>query len=78
MLDVLHQGYVQTARAKGLAEQIVLRRHAFKNAAIPLITVIALDLANWSPERSTSRSSFPGPAWGSSSTARRRGATIRS
>jgi peptide/nickel transport system permease protein len=45
MLDVLHQGYVQTARAKGLAEQIVLRRHAFKNAAIPLITVIALDLA---------------------------------
>lgn len=45
MLDVLHQGYVRTARAKGLAERIVLQRHAFKNAAIPLITVIALDLA---------------------------------
>jgi peptide/nickel transport system permease protein len=45
MLDVLHQGYVQTARAKGLAEQVVLRSHAFKNAAIPLITIIALDLA---------------------------------
>jgi len=45
MLDVLHQGYVRTARAKGLTEQVVLRRHAFKNAAIPLITVVALDLA---------------------------------
>lgn len=45
MLDVLHQGYVQTARAKGLAERVVLQRHAFKNAAIPLITVVALDLA---------------------------------
>ena len=45
MLDVLHQGYVRTARAKGLSERIVLRRHAFKNAAIPLITVVALDLA---------------------------------
>jgi peptide/nickel transport system permease protein len=45
MLDVLHQGYVRTARAKGLSERIVLQRHAFKNAAIPLVTVIALDLA---------------------------------
>jgi peptide/nickel transport system permease protein len=45
MLDVLHQAYVQTARAKGLAERVVLRRHAFKNAAIPLITIVALDLA---------------------------------
>lgn len=45
MLDVLHQPYVQTARAKGLAERVVMRRHAFKNAAIPLITIIALDLA---------------------------------
>jgi peptide/nickel transport system permease protein len=45
MLDVLHQAYVQTARAKGLAERVVMRRHAFKNAAIPLITIVALDLA---------------------------------
>jgi peptide/nickel transport system permease protein len=45
MLDVLHQGYVRTARAKGLTERVVLQRHAFKNAAIPLITVAALDLA---------------------------------
>lgn len=45
MLDVLHQGYVRTARAKGLTERVVLRRHAFKNAAIPLVTIVALDLA---------------------------------
>ena len=45
MLEIAELDFVRTARAKGLAEQIVLRRHAFKNAAIPLITVIALDLA---------------------------------
>lgn len=44
MLDVLHQAYIQTARAKGLAERTVLLRHALKNAAIPLVTIIALDL----------------------------------
>jgi peptide/nickel transport system permease protein len=44
MLDVLNQPYMQTARAKGLAERVVLLRHALRNATIPLITVIALDL----------------------------------
>jgi peptide/nickel transport system permease protein len=44
MLDVIHQDYVRTARAKGLAEWVVLYRHALKNAAIPLVTVFALDL----------------------------------
>lgn len=43
-LDVLHQDYITVARAKGLPEQIVLLRHVFKNAALPLVTVIALDL----------------------------------
>jgi peptide/nickel transport system permease protein len=44
MLDVIHQDYVRTARAKGLSERIVLYRHALKNAAIPLVTIFALDL----------------------------------
>jgi peptide/nickel transport system permease protein len=44
MLDVLHQDYIQAARAKGLPERIVLLRHALKNAAIPLVTIVALDL----------------------------------
>ena len=44
LLDVIRQDYVRTAYAKGLRERAVIRRHAFKNAAIPLVTVIALDL----------------------------------
>lgn len=44
MLEVLHQGYIQTARAKGLQERVVLYTHALKNAAIPLVTMLALDI----------------------------------
>jgi peptide/nickel transport system permease protein len=44
MLDVIHQDYIRTARAKGLAERMVLYRHALKNALIPLVTIFALDL----------------------------------
>ncbi|HEX6548587.1 MAG TPA: ABC transporter permease [Candidatus Dormibacteraeota bacterium] len=43
-LEVLTQDYIRTARAKGLAEEVVLLRHAFRNAALPLVTVAALDL----------------------------------
>lgn len=39
MLEVLGQDYIRTARSKGLRETIVLARHAFKNAAIPVVTV---------------------------------------
>jgi peptide/nickel transport system permease protein len=39
MLEVLSQDYIRTARAKGLAEKKVLIKHAFKNAAIPVVTV---------------------------------------
>ncbi|WP_180953739.1 ABC transporter permease [Bacillus sp. T33-2] len=42
MLDVLHNDYVRTARAKGLPEKIVLFKHVFKNALIPTITMIGL------------------------------------
>lgn len=42
LLDVLDQDYVRTARAKGLREGAVLLRHAFKNALIPVITIIGL------------------------------------
>lgn len=44
MLDVLSQDYVRTARAKGLKEVRVVFGHALKNAAIPLVTIIGLDL----------------------------------
>jgi ABC-type dipeptide/oligopeptide/nickel transport system permease component len=42
MLEVLRQDYVRTARAKGLTERLVVGRHAFRNAIIPTVTVIAL------------------------------------
>jgi peptide/nickel transport system permease protein len=44
MLEVLGQGYVDVARAKGLREQAVILAHAFPNALIPLVTVIGLRL----------------------------------
>jgi peptide/nickel transport system permease protein len=44
MLDVIHQDYIRTARAKGLTERRVLYGHALKNAAIPLVTIFALDM----------------------------------
>jgi peptide/nickel transport system permease protein len=44
MLETIHQEFMRTARAKGLAERVVVLRHALKNAAIPLVTVAALDL----------------------------------
>jgi peptide/nickel transport system permease protein len=45
MLDVLHADYVRTARAKGVPRRKVIFRHAFRNALIPLVTVVALDSA---------------------------------
>lgn len=44
MLEVLRQDYVRTARAKGLRERIVVYRHAFRNAMIPLVTVFGLSI----------------------------------
>ena len=43
MLEVMNQDYVRTARAKGLTERTVIVRHAFRNALIPLATIIAFD-----------------------------------
>src|SRR4030095_9771128 len=45
MLDVLGEDYVRTARAKGLNEVAVLLRHALRNAAVPVITVIGTGFA---------------------------------
>jgi peptide/nickel transport system permease protein len=44
MLDVIHQDYLRTARAKGAPERTVIFKHALRNALIPLITLFALDL----------------------------------
>lgn len=46
MLDVLGQDYIRTARAKGLAPPRVLYKHALKNASLPIVTLLALQLGN--------------------------------
>jgi peptide/nickel transport system permease protein len=43
MLEVINSDYVRTARAKGLLERNVIMKHAFRNALIPLVTVVALN-----------------------------------
>jgi peptide/nickel transport system permease protein len=45
MLEVLREDYIRTARAKGLWEQVIIVRHAMKNAMLPVITVIGLEFA---------------------------------
>ncbi|KAF0820544.1 MULTISPECIES: nickel ABC transporter permease [unclassified Cytobacillus] len=42
MLEVIRQDYIRTARAKGLREQIIIYKHALRNALIPVITVVGL------------------------------------
>lgn len=46
MLDVLRMQYIQTARAKGLAEKVVILRHALRNALIPTITFVGLQIGS--------------------------------
>jgi peptide/nickel transport system permease protein len=46
MLEVLHEDYVRTARAKGLRERVVVGTHALRNMLIPLVTVLGLQLTS--------------------------------
>jgi peptide/nickel transport system permease protein len=44
MLEVLRQDYIRTERAKGLSERVVVYKHAIKNALIPIVTVIGMNI----------------------------------
>ena len=44
VLEVLRQDYIRTAWSKGLKERVVIRRHALKNALIPVVTIVGLQL----------------------------------
>ena len=46
MIEVLNEDYIRTARAKGLAQRIVVNRHAVKNALIPTVTFVGLQFAS--------------------------------
>ncbi len=45
LLEVLREDYVRTARAKGLWEKVIIRRHALKNALLPVITIVGMEFA---------------------------------
>lgn len=45
MLEVIRQDYIRTARAKGLKEGVIIRRHALKNALIPILTVVGMQMS---------------------------------
>jgi peptide/nickel transport system permease protein len=44
MLEVIRQDYIQSARAKGLAERVVIGKHALRNALLPIVTILGLSL----------------------------------
>ena len=44
IITILHQDYIKAARARGISEKIILFKHAFKNAVLPIITILGLDL----------------------------------
>ena len=45
MLEVMREDYIRTARSKGLMEQIIINRHALKNALLPVVTLIGIEFA---------------------------------
>lgn len=46
MLDVIRQDYLRTARAKGVPERVIIRKHALRNALIPIITIFGVQFSN--------------------------------
>ncbi|MEG0875617.1 MAG: ABC transporter permease [Oscillospiraceae bacterium] len=46
MLEIMHEDYIRTAKSKGLRERVIIYRHAFKNALIPVVTIMALQVPN--------------------------------
>jgi len=45
LLEVMREDYIRTARSKGLLEQIIVNRHALKNALLPVVTLIGIEFA---------------------------------
>lgn len=64
MLEVINSDFIRTARAKGITERAILFRHAFKNAALPLATLIGLDLPTLLAGAVVTESIFAWPGMG--------------
>lgn len=65
MLEVLNADYLRTARAKGLAERVVMSRHTLRNALIPIVTVVALMVPRLVSGVAITESVFAWPGMGS-------------
>ncbi len=78
MLDVLGAEYVKLARMKGVPERYVIWKHAFKNAALPVLTYAALQLVTLLTGSIVVETVFAWPGWEGSSWRRWRAVTTRS
>jgi peptide/nickel transport system permease protein len=65
MLDVLHQDYVRTARAKGLPRRSVIYKHALRNALIPIVTLLGLSIPTLIAGAAITETIFSWPGIGS-------------
>jgi peptide/nickel transport system permease protein len=67
MLEVLNQDYIRTARGKGVIERVVITKHAFRNALIPIITVWGLQLGSLLTSAVVTETTFSWPGVGRAS-----------
>ena len=65
MLDVIRQDYVRTARAKGLSEKVIIFKHELKNAVIPVLTVVGMQIGSIMAGSVVVESIFSVPGMGS-------------
>lgn len=63
-VEVLHDDYIRTARAKGVTETKIVAKHALRNALIPVVTMMGRSSASCSAAPSWWKRSLTGPAWG--------------
>ncbi|MFW5790987.1 MAG: ABC transporter permease [Halanaerobiaceae bacterium] len=64
MLEVIREDYIRTARAKGIAERVVILKHALKNVMIPVVTVLGMSLASYLNGSVLTESIFAWPGFG--------------
>ena len=65
MLEVIRQDYIRTARAKGLTENVIIKKHALKNALLPVITLVGMQLGTIMGGSIITESIFAIPGMGS-------------
>lgn len=64
MLEVIHKDYIRTARAKGVRERAIFMRHALRNALIPFVTVIGIDIPLYAVGAVVTETVFAWPGMG--------------